>query len=112
MVERFDRVRTNGVVSRVHQEDMCQALAIQPTRKYESDGGPGVTDVATILARHSANAMLDLARFAEANVLSWLIAAPDAHAKNYGLLHAGLMPSPVVIGARSPVRWVFRLTRS
>jgi serine/threonine-protein kinase HipA len=67
---------------------MCQALAIQPTRKYESDGGPGVTDVATILARHSANAMLDLARFVEANVLSWLIAAPDAHAKNYGLLHA------------------------
>ena len=88
VVERFDRIRTNGVVSRVHQEDMCQALAIQPTRKYESDGGPGVTDVATILARHSANAMLDLARFVEANVLSWLIAAPDAHAKNYGLLHA------------------------
>ena len=38
--ERFDCVRTNGVVSRVHQEDMCQALAIQPTRKYELHGAP------------------------------------------------------------------------
>ncbi len=88
VVERYDRVRTEGVVSRVHQEDMCQALAIQPTRKYESDGGPGFTDVAAVLARHSANAMLDLARFVEANVFNWFIAAPDAHAKNYSILHA------------------------
>ncbi len=88
VVERYDRVRHDGVVTRVHQEDMCQALGIQPTRKYESDGGPGLTDVAAILARHSAESMLDLARFVEANVFNWLIAAPDAHAKNYSMLHA------------------------
>ena len=88
VVERYDRVRTEGIVSRVHQEDMCQALAIQPTRKYESDGGPGLTDVAAILARHSTNSILDLARFVEANVFNWFIAAPDGHAKNYSILHA------------------------
>lgn len=88
VVERYDRVRTNGVVSRVHQEDMCQALAIQPTRKYESDGGPGLMDVAAIIARHSTDAMVDLARFMDANVFNWFIAAPDAHAKNYSMLHA------------------------
>ena len=47
--------------------------------------GPGATDVATILARHSANSMLALARFVEANVLNWFIAAPDAHANAMGI---------------------------
>jgi serine/threonine-protein kinase HipA len=88
IVERYDRVRTGGVTRRVHQEDTCQALAIQPTRKYESDGGPGLTDVATLLARHSTEPAVDVARFVEANALNWLIAGPDAHAKNYSILHA------------------------
>jgi serine/threonine-protein kinase HipA len=88
VVERYDRERINDVVVRVHQEDMCQALAIQPTAKYESDGGPGLTDVATIIARHSADSIVDLARFVDANVFNWFIAAPDAHAKNYSMLHA------------------------
>lgn len=88
VVERYDRTRSNGVVRRIHQEDMCQALAVQPTRKYESEGGPSLTDVATVLARHSSDAMVDIARFFDANVLNWLLAGPDAHAKNYSVLHA------------------------
>ncbi len=88
VVERYDRVRIDGVVRRVHQEDMCQALAIQPTRKYESDGGPTLGDVATLLSRHSSDAAVDVARFIDANVLSWLLAGPDAHAKNYSILHS------------------------
>lgn len=87
VVERYDRVRLNGVLHRVHQEDMCQALAVMPTRKYESDGGPGVTEIAALLARHSVEAEVDVARFLDANVLNWLIAGTDAHAKNYALLH-------------------------
>jgi serine/threonine-protein kinase HipA len=88
VVERYDRVRAGGVTTRVHQEDMCQALAVQPTRKYESDGGPGLSDVAALLAQHSTEPEVDVARFVEANVLDWLIAGPDAHAKNYSILHA------------------------
>ena len=88
VVERYDRVRAHGVVTRVHQEDMCQALAIQPTSKYEIDGGPTLGNVAALLNRHSAEPQHDLARFIDANVFSWLIAAPDAHAKNYSILHA------------------------
>lgn len=87
VVERYDRVRIDGVLHRVHQEDMCQALAVMPTRKYESDGGPGVTDVAAVLARHSAEEAVDVARFLDANVLNWLIAGTDGHAKNFALLH-------------------------
>jgi serine/threonine-protein kinase HipA len=88
VVERYDREQVNSVTRRVHQEDICQALAIRPTRKYESDGGPGLMAVVTLLARHSTEASLDIARFIEANVLNWLIAGPDAHAKNYSILHA------------------------
>ena len=73
---------------RVHQEDLCQALAIQPTRKYETDGGPTITDVAVVLAQYSTEPEVDVARFIEANVFNWLIAGSDAHAKNYSVLHA------------------------
>lgn len=88
VVTRYDREQTGGVTRRIHQEDMCQALAIQPTRKYESDGGPTLMDVATLLAQHSTEPELDVARFIEANVFNWLIAGSDAHAKNYSILHA------------------------
>ena len=87
VVERYDRARKNGVTRRVHQEDMCQALGVPPTRKYETDGGPTLTAVAAVIARHSTNATVDVARFIEANVLNWLLAGPDAHAKNYSMLH-------------------------
>lgn len=87
VVERYDRDRTRGVVRRVHQEDMCQALAIQPTRKYESDGGPGLTRIAALLARHSSDPLVDVARFFDANVFNWLVGGSDAHAKNYSILH-------------------------
>lgn len=87
VVERYDRVRTEGVTRRVHQEDTCQALAIQPTRKYESDGGPGLSDITALLSQYSSDTAVDVARFIEANALNWLVAGPDAHAKNYSILH-------------------------
>src|ERR1017187_2253840 len=34
VVERYDRVRNDGRWARIHQEDMCQALGLHPTRKY------------------------------------------------------------------------------
>ncbi len=88
VVTRYDRVREDGVVTRVHQEDMCQALAIKPTDKYETDGGPTLADVAALLNRHSSEPQQDLVHFIEASAFNWLIAAPDAHAKNYSILHS------------------------
>lgn len=40
VVERYDRVVRDGVVRRVHQEDVCQALGVRPEAKYQSEGGP------------------------------------------------------------------------
>jgi serine/threonine-protein kinase HipA len=88
VVERYDRVRANGITRRVHQEDLCQALAVQPTRKYETDGGPSLLAICRLLAQYSSEPDVDVARFIEANVFNWLIAGSDAHAKNYSVLHA------------------------
>ena len=41
VVERFDRARRAEVWLRIHQEDLCQALGVHPSRKYQHDGGPG-----------------------------------------------------------------------
>jgi serine/threonine-protein kinase HipA len=87
VVERFDRQKRGGTYRRVHQEDVCQALGVMPTRKYENLGGPGIKDIITLLRDASKSPSEDVGRFIAANALTWVIAATDAHAKNYALLH-------------------------
>jgi len=94
VVERYDRVRTAAGLRRVHQEDICQALAIPPTRKYQNEGGPGIRDIVELLKTYSANAPEDVRTFLDAIAYNWLIAGTDAHAKNYALL----------IGAQAHIR--------
>lgn len=38
-------VWVDGTATRVHQEDLCQALGVHPDKKYESDGGPRAADL-------------------------------------------------------------------
>lgn len=87
-VERYDRQRIGNALVRVHQEDVCQALAIMPTRKYQNEGGPSVSDVVELLRTHSSARDDDVTTFLDAIALNWLIAGTDAHAKNYSLLIA------------------------
>ena len=89
VVERYDRVRAGNEIVRVHQEDMCQALGIMPTRKYQNEGGPGVAGVVELLRTHSSARDDDVQTFIDAVGFNWLIAGPDAHAKNYSLLISG-----------------------
>jgi serine/threonine-protein kinase HipA len=43
VIKRFDRLRArDGRLIRLPQEDCCQALSVPPTRKYQSEGGPGM----------------------------------------------------------------------
>jgi serine/threonine-protein kinase HipA len=88
VVERYDRALHSGRIERIHQEDLCQALAVHPAAKYQSDGGPSPTDIATLLRNHSDEPTRDLDTFTRALVFNWLIGGSDAHAKNYALLHA------------------------
>ena len=51
VVERFDRRWTqDGRLLRLPQEDCCQALSVPPTRKYQSDGGPGMREMLSTTA--------------------------------------------------------------
>lgn len=85
-VERYDRHWSDGAVVRVHQEDFCQALAVMPQNKYESQGGPGAVKIAQVLRQHSSDPQEDVSQFLDALALTWIMANTDAHAKNYSLL--------------------------
>jgi len=90
VVDRYDRREVGGEIVRVHQEDLCQALALPPSLKYQNEGGPGPADIAKLFRRAMPPRAADDAvwRFADALIWNWLIAGTDAHAKNYSLLLA------------------------
>jgi serine/threonine-protein kinase HipA len=90
IVTRYDRVIGREIL-RVHQEDLCQALGLPPSRKYQNEGGPGPADVAKLLRQAMGPDVAEDAvrRFADALIWNWLIGGTDAHAKNYSLLLAG-----------------------
>jgi serine/threonine-protein kinase HipA len=87
VVERFDRTLQGKTWVRVHQEDFCQALAVMPMQKYERDGGPGIPSLISLLQEASTKPDVDIERLIRATALNWVLAATDAHAKNYALLH-------------------------
>jgi serine/threonine-protein kinase HipA len=74
-------------IQRLHQEDLCQALGIPPTRKYQNEGGPTPAQIADVLREHSSRPQEDIPAFVDALAFNWLIGGTDAHAKNYSLLH-------------------------
>lgn len=92
VVERYDRAKLpDHRLRRIHQEDLCQALGVDPRDKYQNDGGPSVADVADLF-RSTMNPREELDalwRFADALAWNWIIGGTDAHAKNYSLLLAG-----------------------
>jgi serine/threonine-protein kinase HipA len=88
VVERYDRLRTPDGLRRVHQEDICQALAVMPTHKYQNEGGPGITEIVGLLRTYSGSSIEDVDTFIDSVAFNWLIVGTDAHAKNYALLIA------------------------
>ena len=86
VVERYDRVVTKDGILRAHQEDICQAIGLHPSKKYENEGGPGAESIVKLLRDHSSARAEDVETFLDAFIFNWLIAGSDAHAKNYSLL--------------------------
>lgn len=86
IVTRYDRIRLNGNVLRIHQEDFCQMLGCLPEHKYSEEGGPSAADVIRMLKRTGGEAPDNIRRFVEMLLFNYLLAAPDAHAKNYSVL--------------------------
>ena len=92
VVQRFDRALQNAGsdksdtewIARLPQEDFCQALGVPGSQKYETDGGPGMRDILRVLDA-SSNATADKLAFVKAQMVFWLLAATDGHAKNFSI---------------------------
>lgn len=86
IVERFDRrwARDNSWLIRLPQEDFCQALSVPPALKYEADGGPDIAAAMELLLG-SQQPLLDRDTFFKSQIVFWMLAAIDGHAKNFSL---------------------------
>lgn len=87
IVERYDRVRDErGNLTRLHQEDFCQALGVPPDQKYESEGGPSLAQCFRLLRERSIRPASDQRALAGWVIFNYLIGNADAHAKNIAIL--------------------------
>lgn len=85
VVTRFDRAFSSDATWIVRRpvEDFCQATATPPSRKYESEGGPGIATILELLG--ASRVASDRATFLTVQLLMWMLGAPDAHAKNFSI---------------------------
>jgi len=93
LVKRFDRAQSHGgVVRRLHQEDACQGVGVDPEinnnqGKYQEFGGPSLAVIAALLDRWAAQPETELLRLVDVLTFTVLIGNADAHGKNLALLH-------------------------
>lgn len=86
-IERYDRIFDNGVLTRLHQEDFCQAMGYSHELKYQADGGPGLKECFDIVRHYSANPVKDIQQLLQWVFFNYFIGNMDAHAKNISLLY-------------------------
>ena len=86
VVKRFDRIVINGGTKRLHQEDFCQALQIQPEFKYEGEGGPSLASCFDLTRNASIRSGKDVLSLLNWVIFNYLIGNSDAHGKNISLL--------------------------
>lgn len=88
LAERYDRIRDGeGNIQRLHQEDFCQALGIPSEIKYQSEGGPSLTDCFDLIRDASSAPAPDLIALLDTVIFNLLIGNHDAHAKNFSILY-------------------------
>jgi serine/threonine-protein kinase HipA len=92
IVSRFDRLVEGDEVRRIHQEDLCQALGIDPDAqkrraKYEAAGGPSLKHAANLLDSYAQDSTSELDRLVAITTFTVLIGNADAHGKNLAFLH-------------------------
>ncbi|GGE33765.1 kinase [Agaricicola taiwanensis] len=93
LVERYDRApHKDGTITRLHQEDFCQALSVPPELKYEEEGGPGIDRSLDLIDRATARPAFDRLAFIRALIFHYLVGNADAHGKNYALLYRSKVP--------------------
>jgi len=92
VVERYDRTIVDGVVTRTHQEDLCQLLGLMPAEKYPRSDGPdeaSLRRLAELLVAWATDPPVELARLLAHVTVTVALANTDTHAKNLSVVHAG-----------------------
>ena len=86
LVERYDRISRDGSIIRLHQEDLCQALGVPPSRKYEEEGGPTFQQCFQMVDQASAEPALDGRSLILWAAFNAIVGNADGHAKNLSLV--------------------------
>lgn len=86
LINRNDRICDENRFSRIHQEDMSQALGILSDRKYQNDGGPSIADIYKLIKEKTTIPLLETRNFLRYVIFNLVIGNCDAHGKNYSLL--------------------------
>jgi serine/threonine-protein kinase HipA len=88
LVSRFDRIRDgSGLLRRLHQEDMCQAMGLPSVRKYEKEGGPSFKECFELIGNVCTEPVVERDQLIRWLIFNLLIGNSDAHGKNLSLLY-------------------------
>lgn len=88
LVARYDRrLDESGRIRRLHQEDFCQALGIEPENKYAAEGGPTFKTSVELLRRVTTRPAIDVLGLVDAAIFNVIAGNSDAHGKNFSLLY-------------------------
>lgn len=87
IIKRYDRyIDENMKLTRILQEDFCQLLMLEPTVKYQHQGGPSLEGCVDKIREHSADSVTDLEQLLTWVSFNVLVGNADAHAKNLSML--------------------------
>jgi serine/threonine-protein kinase HipA len=94
VAERYDRRVVDGRITRLHQEDMCQAVGILPSQKYEIGSAGG--RMARLLREFADEPRAAITALFHQLAFRAVVGDEDGHGKNYSLLldegHVSLAP--------------------
>ena len=89
VVTRYDRKPLPDGYSRIHQEDFCQAMGINPNNKYEKEGGPGFQDCVELIKQSCSVPALEIDKLIRWSLFNLMVHNADAHGKNLSLIFRG-----------------------
>lgn len=96
-ISRYDRARDkDDTLFRLHQEDMLQALRLNPIHKYQSADEPSIGAIARLLQSHAAQPAVALSTLLDWQILNYLLGNWDGHAKNLSLLYQPGQAAPML----------------
>ena len=90
VIDRYDRRKDemDGLVHRIHQQDLCQAQGYSSEHKYESEGGPSIKQNYDFIITHTSptHRLASIERFLDWICFNLIIGNNDSHSKNVSLL--------------------------